>query len=119
MLFGRGAVMCVVAEHFAHQRYGHRDLGRDQADGAERTARHRGKGIDAPRGEADDLKRITTISPKLEQRLNDAGVFHFWQIADLDADNTKALDLLLKLKGQIEGEGWIAQAKKFVDAAAA
>jgi small subunit ribosomal protein S2 len=77
------------------------------------------KGIDAPRGEADDLKRITTISPKLEQRLNDAGVFHFWQIADLDADNAKALDLLLKLKGQIEAEGWIAQAKKFVDAAAA
>ncbi len=77
------------------------------------------KGIDAPRGEADDLKRITGISPKLEQRLNDAGVFHFWQIADLDADNAKALDLLLRLKGQIETDGWIAQAKKFVDAAAA
>jgi small subunit ribosomal protein S2 len=77
------------------------------------------KGIDAPRGEADDLKRITGISPKLEQRLNDAGVFHFWQIADLDADNAKALDLLLRLKGQIEADGWIAQAKKFVDAAAA
>ncbi len=77
------------------------------------------KGIDAPRGEADDLKRITSISPKIEQRLNDAGVFHFWQIADLDADNAKALDLLLRLKGQIETEGWIAQAKKFVDAAAA
>ncbi|MGE5266086.1 MAG: 30S ribosomal protein S2, partial [Deltaproteobacteria bacterium] len=77
------------------------------------------KGIDAPRGEADDLKRITGISPKIEQRLNDAGVFHFWQIADLDADMAKALDLQLKLKGAIESEGWIAQAKKFVDAAAA
>lgn len=77
------------------------------------------KGIEAPRGEADDLKRITGISPKLEQRLNDAGVFHFWQIADLDADNAKALDLLLKLKGQIDADGWIAQARKFVDAAAA
>jgi small subunit ribosomal protein S2 len=77
------------------------------------------KGIEAPRGEADDLKRINGISPKLEQRLNDAGVFHFWQIADLDADNAKALDLLLRLKGQIEADGWIAQAKKFVDAAAA
>ena len=31
------------------------------------------------------LKRITGISPKLEQQLNDAGVFHFWQLADLDA----------------------------------
>ena len=77
------------------------------------------KGIDAPRGEADDLKRITGITPKIEQRLNDAGVFHFWQIADLDADMAKALDLQLRLKGVIESEGWIAQAKKVVDAAAA
>ena len=76
------------------------------------------KGIEAPRGEADDLKRITTITPKLEQRLNDAGVFHFWQIADLDAENLALLDRRLKLKGQIEAEGWTAQAKKFVEAKA-
>jgi small subunit ribosomal protein S2 len=75
-------------------------------------------GIEAPRGEADDLKRITTVTPKLEQRLNDAGVYHFWQIADLDADNLAALDRLLKLKGQIEKEGWVAQAKKLVEASA-
>ncbi len=48
------------------------------------------KGIDAARGEADDLKRITGVTPKIEQRLNDAGVFHFWQIADLDAENLGA-----------------------------
>ena len=77
------------------------------------------KGIDAPRGEADDLKRITGITVKLEQKLNDAGVFHFWQIADLDADNLAALDRKLKLKGQIEQEGWVAQAKKLVEANAA
>ncbi len=77
------------------------------------------RGIDAPRGEADDLKRITGITVKLEQKLNDAGVFHFWQIADLDADNQSALDNKLKLKGQIEQEGWIAQAKKLVEAASA
>ncbi len=76
------------------------------------------KGIDAPRGEADDLKRITGISVKLEQKLNDAGVFHFWQIADLDAENLAALDRRLKLKGQIESEGWVAQAKKLVEASA-
>src|SRR5690606_31711833 len=35
------------------------------------------KGIEAPRGEPDDLKRINGISAKLEQRLNDAGVFHY------------------------------------------
>ncbi|MGE3231997.1 MAG: 30S ribosomal protein S2, partial [Hyphomicrobium sp.] len=77
------------------------------------------KGIDAPRGEADDLKRITGISVKLEQKLNDAGVFHFWQIADLDAENLGLLDRRLKLKGQIEQEGWVAQAKKLVEASSA
>lgn len=75
------------------------------------------KGIEGPRGEADDLKRITGINVKLEQRLNDAGVFHFWQIADLDAEQSEALDRQLKLKGQIAQEEWAAQAKKLVEAA--
>jgi small subunit ribosomal protein S2 len=74
------------------------------------------KGIEAARGEPDDLKRITGITPKLEQRLNDAGVFHFWQIADLDAEQTQALDRKLKLKGQVENEKWSEQAKKLVAA---
>ena len=77
------------------------------------------KGIDGPRGEADDLKRITGITVKLEQRLNDAGVFHFWQIADLDADNLAALDRRLRLNGQITQENWVGQAKKLVEASAA
>ena len=76
------------------------------------------RGIEAPRGEADDLKRITGITPKIEQRLNDAGVFHFWQLADLDAEQMGALDRKLRLKGQIEKEEWSVQAKKFVEATA-
>ena len=77
------------------------------------------KGIDAPRGEADDLKRIKGVTEKVEQKLNDACVFHFWQIADLDAENQGLLDRKLKLKGQIEQESWIPQAKKLVEASAA
>jgi small subunit ribosomal protein S2 len=76
------------------------------------------KGIDAPRGEADDLKRITGISPKLEQSLNDLGVYHFWQLADLDATGVASLDKVLRTRGRIERDGWVAQAKKFADAAA-
>ncbi len=76
------------------------------------------KGIEAARGEPDDLKRITGITPKLEQRLNDSGVFHYWQLADLDADQTKALDRKLRLKGQVETEKWAEQAKKLVESAA-
>jgi small subunit ribosomal protein S2 len=74
------------------------------------------KGIEAARGEPDDLKRITGITGKLEQKLNDSGVYHFWQIADLDADNATLLDRTLRLKGQAERDRWIEQAKKIVAA---
>ena len=77
------------------------------------------KGIEAPRGEADDLKRITGITPKLESRLNDLGLYHFWQVADLDADNMASIDRKLRLKGQIAKDDWVGQAKKFVDATVA
>ena len=93
------------------------DIGASEAPPAEDI--HVFRGIEAARGEADDLKRITGITGKIEQRLNDAGVYHFWQIADLSADDQGALDRQLKLKGQIEKDGWIAQAKKLVEAAAA
>lgn len=76
------------------------------------------KGIEAARGEADDLKRITGVTEKIEQRLNDAGVFHFWQIADSDADALGLLDKQLRLKGQIAKDDWVGQAKKLVAAAA-
>ena len=94
------------------------DVGASDAPPAEDLPKVSFKGIEAPRGEADDLKRITGISGKLEQRLNDAGVFHFWQIADLDDDHAQALDRLMKLKGQVTRESWVAQAKKLVEAAA-
>jgi small subunit ribosomal protein S2 len=92
------------------------DIGSSEAPPAEVVKAFRG--IEAPRGEADDLKRITGITPKLEQRLNDAGVFHFGQIADLDAENLALLDRLLRTKGQIEKEEWVGQAKKLVEASA-
>ncbi len=74
------------------------------------------KGIDAPRGEADDLKRLPGINVKLEQRLNDAGVYHYWQVADLDPESTEALDRLLNLRGRIVRDGWVAAAKKLTEA---
>ena len=77
------------------------------------------KGIEAPRGDADDLKRLPNVDPKLEQRLNDIGVYHFWQIADLEPDMAEALDRRLRLKGRIIAEGWIPAAKRLVEAAAA
>jgi small subunit ribosomal protein S2 len=93
------------------------DVGASENPGAEALP-GKFKGIEGPRGEADDLKLIKIINGKLEQRLNDAGVFHFWQIADLDPAGLQLLDKTLRLRGQTEKEGWIDQAKKLVAAKA-
>ncbi len=76
-------------------------------------------GIEAPRGEPDDLKLLPGLTDKMEQKLYEIGVYHYWQIADLDPEQAAALDAQLKLEGQIETGGWIAEAKKKVEAAAA
>ncbi|MGD9784968.1 MAG: 30S ribosomal protein S2 [Hyphomicrobiaceae bacterium] len=95
------------------------DLGASESPTAEKLPEEKYQGIDSPRGEADDLKRIAGITAKIEQRLNDAGVYHYWQIADLDATQTALLDRQLKLNGQIAAGNWAAEAKKLVDATAA
>ncbi len=77
------------------------------------------RGIDAPRGEADDLKRISGITGKLEQSLNDLGVYHFWQLADADEAAVAVLDKLLQTRGRIARDNWVGQAKKLTEEAAA
>ena len=39
--------------------------------------------LSGPRGVADDLKKLTGVSPTIEKKLNDLGIFHYWQIAEL------------------------------------
>jgi len=77
------------------------------------------KGIEGPRGEPDDLKRIAGVTPQLEQRLNDLGVYHFWQVADMDAATSAALEVQLKSPGVVGEHDWVGQAKRLVDAQAA
>ena len=77
-----------------------------------------GRKLDAPRGEPDDLKRLPNVNPKLEQRLNDTGVFHFWQIADLDAEMAESLDRALNLRGRLMRDNWVVAAKKLTEESA-
>src|ERR1700676_292550 len=42
--------------------------------------------LSGPRGVADDLKKLTGVSPTIEKKLNDLGIFHYWQIAALGPD---------------------------------
>jgi len=71
----------------------------------------------APRGAPDDLKKISGVGPQLEQKLNEAGVYHYWQIAALNDADTSALDRDLKLNGRIGRDGWIASARNLIEAA--
>ncbi|PVB62112.1 polyhydroxyalkanoate depolymerase [Labrenzia sp. 011] len=65
-----------------------------------------------PKGVADDLKAISGVGPKLESALNEAGIFHYWQIASLTAEQIDALDSKLDFRGRIARDNWIGQARE-------
>jgi NADH-quinone oxidoreductase subunit E len=71
--------------------------------------------LDAPRdGQADDLKKISGVGPKLEGVLNDLGFYHFAQIAEWGPEEIAWVDSRLKFKGRIERDNWIAQAAELM-----
>ena len=63
------------------------------------------------KGAPDDLKKISGVGPKLEEKLNGLGIAQFSQIAALTPDQVAWLDEQLKAKGRIERDDWIGQAK--------
>ena len=75
--------------------------------------------LSAPRGAPDDLTKLTGVGPQLEKKLNDAGVYHYWQIGAMKPEDVAKLDADLKLNGRIERDGWVNQARTLIEAAAA
>ncbi|WP_372426759.1 hypothetical protein [Salinarimonas chemoclinalis] len=67
--------------------------------------------LDAPRGTADDLKRINGIGPANEKKLNALGIHHFDQIAAWDEAQVRWVGTYLAFPGRIERERWVAQAR--------
>ncbi|KEO51548.1 NADH-quinone oxidoreductase subunit E [Thioclava pacifica] len=70
--------------------------------------------LEAPRdGQADDLKMIKGVGPKLEQLLHSMGVYHFDQIAAWSAAELAWIDANLEgFKGRASRDEWVAQAQK-------
>jgi small subunit ribosomal protein S2 len=68
--------------------------------------------LTAPRGLPDDLTKITGISPQIEKRLNDLGVYHYWQLADLTEADIERIEDGLEVKGRIARENWPSQARE-------
>ena len=66
--------------------------------------------LSGPRGVADDLKKLAHVSPAIEKKLNDLGIFHYWQIAGLGPDAARKIGEEVGLPGRMDG--WIAKAKE-------
>jgi len=66
--------------------------------------------LSGPRGVADDLKKLHHVSPAIEKKFNDLGIFHYWQLAGLGAEAARKIGEEVGLPGRMDG--WIARAKE-------
>ncbi len=66
----------------------------------------------APKGEPDDLKKISGVGPVLEKKLNALGITKYAQVAAFTKAEIDQVDEVLSFKGRIEREDWLSQAKK-------
>lgn len=67
-------------------------------------------------GYRDDLTLIDGIGATLQAKLNKLGITSFKQIAELTEQDIERINEQLAFKGRIEREGWVAQARKLVEA---
>ncbi|MGA9952944.1 MAG: 30S ribosomal protein S2, partial [Bradyrhizobium sp.] len=57
----------------------------------------------------DNLKKLTGVSGTIEKKLNDLGIFHYWQLAELDHDTAHKIGEDVGLPSR--ADAWVAQAK--------
>lgn len=70
---------------------------------------------DAPPADADDLKLIKGVGPKLEGMLNGMGIYRFAQIAEFGPAHLAWVDAnLTSFKGRPFRDDWVAQAKSLM-----
>ncbi len=89
------------------------DIGESEQPILEEVPPEAGLGFEAlsgPRGVADDLKKLPGVSPAVEKKLNDLGIFHYWQIAGLNPVATHNIGEEVGLPGRVDS--WIANAKQ-------
>ena len=66
--------------------------------------------LSGPRGVADDLKKLPGVSGAIEKQLNDLGIFHYSQIAELSPEAAHNVGEEVGLPGRVDS--WIAKAKQ-------
>ncbi len=85
----------------------------NEESGFEKKEESKPELLDAPRdGKADDLKEISGVGLKLENVLNELGIYHFEQIASWSEKELNWIDThLVAFKGRARREKWVEQAK--------
>jgi small subunit ribosomal protein S2 len=68
--------------------------------------------LPGPRGVADDLKKLPHVSPTVEKKLNDLGVFHYSQLAELGPADAEKIGEEVGLPTRVQS--WIAKSKELV-----
>ena len=66
--------------------------------------------LDKAHGKPDDLELIGGIGPTIAKKLNGLGIFHFWQIAAMTADDIASVEHDVGFAGRAERDEWKAQA---------
>jgi small subunit ribosomal protein S2 len=72
--------------------------------------------LSAPRGAPDDLAKLTGVGPQIVKKLNEHGVFHYWQLAAMNDEEAQKLDADLRFNGRITRDKWSDQAKALIAA---
>jgi large subunit ribosomal protein L21 len=65
----------------------------------------------------DDLTKLSGVGPAMLKKLNTVNISTLAQIAAWTSEDVAAIDEKLSLKGRIEREGWIQQAKELASKA--
>jgi len=68
----------------------------------------------AEAGKKDALTQIKGIGPKVEEQLNEVGIYHFEQIANWSEENIKWLEKNTTFAHRAKKDLWINQAKALV-----
>src|SRR5271167_2682731 len=72
--------------------------------------------LSAPRGAPDDLAKLTGVGPQIVKKLNEHGVFHYWQLAAMTPDEVTKLDADLRFNGRVARDKWSEQARALMAA---
>jgi small subunit ribosomal protein S2 len=67
------------------------------------------QGLPGPRGTPDDLKKLTGVSGAIEKKFNDLGIFHYWQLAELDQATAHQIGEGVGLPNR--ADAWVVQAR--------